>query len=82
MTEQPTVYRRPKAKALKSRSISFRLAPGVVKDLNAIARKNDVSRNNLVALILYDYLRRAGPKTVENLIREDRASEQPSNFFE
>lgn len=63
-----------------SRPISFRLGRPLIEQLDAVAGRLAVTRNNLVAIVLTKYLSDRGDE-VETLVKTEAASARSIDLF-
>lgn len=81
MTTKPKVLRKLNGKGATSRVLSFRLSTGIDEGLKALAKKNRLTRNNLVALILYEYIEKNGEKVIKTHPRSEKTGGDDANIF-
>lgn len=81
MAAKPRVRRKTPARIGKSKMVSFRLDRQLVEQIDGIAERFDVARNNIVALVLYEYINERGTSAVTDLIERQAASAGQIDLF-
>lgn len=68
MTKKPKVRRKKNARPSRSVPVSFRLDRKLVEQIDGVAERFDVARNNIVALVLHQYIVERGTDEIDRLM--------------
>ena len=82
MLAKPKIIHRGPAKERKDTHTSFRLQRAVLARLDEIAALNGVTRNNLVAVVLHDYVTSRSKPTINPSMRAGKSNGQAENVFD
>ena len=81
MLVKPKIIHRGLPKERKDTHTSFRMQKAVLAKLDEIAASNGITRNNLVAIVLHDYVANRGKPTISHTVKPEKTNGKDESIF-